>query len=224
MCYHRSFIVTESEKILCHPTSDHHTDIRKAFKLREPGLHHSEAHVAVECVPVHDLFDLAGWEVKLDEPTKPDWYDSDLEKKVLDKMVGELKARSSSNGTYASEHELAFGFLKRWKPGTIIRSDKRIVLKSAAMNNCIFVAPEIVILDDGQRYYSPPHGNLFKCDRLNIQGSELKHYIPRMNDVVMSDRYRYRECYVDYNDRYDAMTAMSLQVQQIPKSSQFFQP
>lgn len=202
MCLHRSCIVTRDERILFHPTSDHHTDIRREYKIRDDMHSDKEDHVSVECVPVHDLFDLGGWKVKLDQDYKPKWYDKSIEKKVLNKMVLEFEKRASiKHRVYANrEGSLEFGDIERFPVDTVLIADDIILLHGMCepVRGLIVKARQIRIphIREFGSYHPPFEGCVFQCESLQVQDRYLSRFL---QDSGQDQSYNFRRTVGNYN-------------------------
>lgn len=212
MCYHRSCVVTEDEKVWFHPRSDHHTDIRKLHHIREEGFHATMGQVALECVPVHSLFDFAGWELKLDQPCKPNWYDTTIEKKVLDKIASDvLRKMNRDSRSYGGGDELMLPHLRQIDNGTYLTAEQVLMLggQHYPVRGCVFKAETIVIDENlGKRNFpSPPfEGCTFITNRLVDRSSGVG--IDRFNDIVTPERRRRNP----YDERYLGIHSRPMQV------------
>lgn len=178
MCYHRSFIVTEDEKVLSHPKSDHHTEIRALHKIREQGFHHTPEHAAIEFRPVSDLFNLKGWDFVVDQPVKPTWWTTRHQKAVMDRMEVELKRFTSVDSkVYYSESSLELPYLKRLPTGAHLVSEGRILL-----NDGHFLHRNIIIADSVTIAGTPPSEmakNLIITDCLLVPDPETKKMLEK---------------------------------------------
>ena len=88
MCQFLSAIVLQSGEVLTHPMLDSHADIIKRYNINDTD--HRQRFAKVELIP-DDWMNVDTWTFKLDEDTKPDWWDD-----IAVKVESTLRTRSSN--------------------------------------------------------------------------------------------------------------------------------
>lgn len=205
MCYHRSYIVTENCKVLSHPTSDHHTDIRQEHRIREDGLYSSTMCAAVEYRPRGNLFDPKTWELVIDEQRKVEWFGKDHREAALEKLISDFKYRASGDSTvYKSPGELLIPFVNSFKPGTTLIADMVHIAPGGLVQELTILARDI-IFDDVN--FADARGCRFICERFRTHHSRrsrsMEHYLRQSNQLIETGARNHGPLPTDYS--YGAM-------------------
>lgn len=220
MCYHRSFIITESLKVLSHPTSDHHTDIRASNGIREEGFHHTEPHCAVEYNPVSNLFDIHnGWDFKVDEKVKPKWWSHEHYDKILSALESDFKRCASIDSTvYKTNRSIEIPYLRNIKSGTVLISNQQVSFACVEdMTDVTVIAPKIEFYDVRMRDERFCRNNKFICDIFKSRRPGFEQVLKRSGQLIerrqieCRGRYSrdYRDMMIDDPSRYVMMPNIS---------------
>jgi hypothetical protein len=220
MCLHRSYVVTEDYKVLASKECDHHTEIRKLHGIRD-DLHEAKLkNCSVEFRPIHELFDLNGWEFHFDEPTKPKWWTKEHMSKVQTKLEEEYMRYCALDSTYVFPGELCLDNLRGFnKEGCTIISSGPMLLRqvNTLPPRTTLIAKKGPILLDGLRH----------CyDGVNLIAETVNAHPSVLREAnVVAYRYR-RQQYVEYTQRaitnYRPLNPNSTAMQQLANTSPFF--
>jgi hypothetical protein len=93
MCDFLSAIVFKGGRIICQPElTDSHSDLIAANNLRDDNIH-IRVWVRVELTPTeHKYLDVDSYSMRLDESSRPDWFDSAAEFDAAEKLRDKIRA------------------------------------------------------------------------------------------------------------------------------------
>lgn len=198
MCYHKSYVIIESGKILSHPLSDHHSDIRLYHGIRDDMHTDRVSNLAIEYQPVTDLFNIAGWRHVMDQPRKPEWYDDFQYQKLQEQLVSDFKRMCKpSEKLYQREGSIELPYLKRLPVGARIVSGKEVTLGSLVDMTGVTIECDVFKYMSTENIKpmmiaNPPSRNSIRCRSVVMadpdmeEGSRMTKYLIDTKQLVVT--------------------------------------